>query len=119
MSLVVCASCGLHAEAVLLAAASEDDWEVPVNMVAFDRYDRSVDRSVRSIRYPTDDDETTTTTTTRRRNSDDDDEHSADIFLNFRSGRCDRFGPKIVKIRAILVIFRTFEIFRGRTFAKL
>ena len=46
------------------------------------------------------DDETTMTTTRTARN----------FFLNDRSGRCDSFGPKIVKIRAILAIFRPFEV---------
>ena len=29
------------------------------------------------------------------------------------SRRCDFFGPKIVEIRAILAIFRPFEVFAG------
>merc|ERR1712078_133744 len=40
----------------------------------------------------------------------DDEEHGADFFFYDRSGRCDSFGPKIVKIRAILAIFRPFEV---------
>merc|ERR1712078_417248 len=40
----------------------------------------------------------------------DDEEHGADFFFYDRSGRCDQFGPKIVKIRAILAIFRPFEV---------
>ena len=45
--------------------------------------------------------------TTRRRN-DDDDEHGAEFFFNFRSGRRDRFGQKIVKIGTV-AIFRPFQ----------
>ena len=33
------------------------------------------------------------------------------FFSNFSLGRRDRFGPKIVKIGAILAIFRPFEVF--------
>ena len=33
--------------------------------------------------------------------------------LKNRSRRCDFFCPKIVKIRAILAIFRSFEVFAG------
>merc|ERR1712078_922499 len=40
----------------------------------------------------------------------DDEEHGADFFFYDRSGRCDSFGPKIVKIRAILAIFRPFKV---------
>ena len=41
----------------------------------------------------------------------DDDEYGVDFFFNSRSGRRDRFGPKIVKIKAILAIFQPFEVF--------
>ena len=34
---------------------------------------------------------------------------SLEHFSNFRSRRRDRFGPKIIKFRAILAIFRLFE----------
>ena len=34
-------------------------------------------------------------------------------FLKNISRRCDCFGPKIVKIRAILAICRPFEVFAG------
>ena len=37
--------------------------------------------------------------------------HPFENFSNFSSWRRDRFGPKIVKIRAILAIFRPFEQF--------
>ena len=37
---------------------------------------------------------------------------SFQIFSWDSLGRCDLFGPKIVKIRAILAIFRPFEDFR-------
>ena len=36
-----------------------------------------------------------------------------EFFSNFSSRRRDRFGPKIVKFRAILAIFRPFEDFRN------
>ena len=38
---------------------------------------------------------------------------SFENFSNFSSRRRDRFGPKIVKFRAILAIFRPFEDFRN------
>ena len=48
---------------------------------------------------------TTAATTTRRWRR-----RSFERFSKNRSRRCDSFGPKIVKIRAILAIFRPFEV---------
>ena len=39
---------------------------------------------------------------------------SFENFSNFSSRRRDRFGPKIVKVRAILAIFRPFEDFDSK-----
>ena len=43
---------------------------------------------------------------------------SFENFSNFSSRRRDRFGPKIVKFRAILAIFRPFEDFEFETAPK-
>ena len=43
---------------------------------------------------------------------------SFENFSNFSSRRRDRFGPKIVKFRAILAIFRPFEDFGFETAPK-
>ena len=45
--------------------------------------------------------------------------HSFDFFSKFSSRRRDRFGPKIVKIRAILAIFRPLEDFFGKFSSRL
>ena len=45
-----------------------------------------------------------------RRRNDDDYEHDVECFFSFRWGRRDRFRPKIIKIGAILEIFRPFEV---------
>ena len=54
----------------------------------------------------------------RRRRRDDGDDDDATMttmfvqtFFKFSLLRRDRFGPKIVKIRAILAVFRPFEVF--------
>jgi len=41
------------------------------------------------------------------------------IFSKFSWHRCDSFGPKIVKIEAILAVFRPFEISRKFALYKL